>query len=70
MNIFRAGTKDGSLDRKYLRVCVVYRLLRKQTIGKARAIELLAERHTAKEMQTLRATVSLWQAHPLKEMLA
>ena len=41
MNIFRL-THDGSLDRKYLRVCAVYRLLIRQSkIGKERAIELL-----------------------------
>ncbi len=69
MNLFRAGMKDGSLDRKYLRVCAVYRLLRKQIIGQARALELLAQRHTAKEMETLKGTVGLWRAHPLPEML-
>lgn len=68
MNLFRC-TPDGSLDRKYLRVCAVYRLLKRKAIGKARAIELLAQRHTQTEMKTLRATVSLWQSHPLKEML-
>lgn len=66
---FRIGTKDGSLDRKYLRVCAVYRLLRKQIIGQSRALELLAQRHTAKEMLTLKGTVSLWRSHPLPEML-
>ena len=70
MNLFRAGTKDGSLDKKYLRVCAVYRLLRKQVIGQARALELLAQRHSAKEMATLRGTVELWRAHPLPNMLA
>lgn len=69
MNLFRAGTKDGSLDRKYLRVCAVYRLLRKQIIGQARALELLAQKHTAKEMRTLKGTVDLWRAHPLPGML-
>ncbi len=68
MNIFRIGTKDGSLDRKYLRVAAVYRLLRKQIIGQARALELLAEKHTAKEMQALKGTVEIWRAHSLREM--
>ncbi len=67
MNCFRC-TPDGSLDRKYLRVCAVYRLLRKRVIGEARALELLAARHTASEMKTLRGTVSLWKAHSLKGM--
>jgi hypothetical protein len=60
----------GALDRKYLRVCSVYRLLRKQIIGEARALELLAQRHTAKEMLTLRGTVSLWKQYSLKSMAA
>lgn len=68
MNLFRQ-TPDRSLDRKYLRICAVYRLLQKQIIGKARAIELIAQRHTAKEMKTLRATVDIWHAHPIKNML-
>jgi hypothetical protein len=59
----------GALDKKYLRVCSVYRLLRKKRIGQARAMELLAQRHTASEMKTLRGTVELWRAHPLKDML-
>jgi hypothetical protein len=61
--------QTGKWNHKYLRVCSVYRLLRKQVIGKARALELLAQRHSPKEMQTLRATVGLWQAHPLPNML-
>ena len=70
MNIFRAGTKDGSLDKKYLRVCAVYRLLKKRIIGKARALELLAQRHSAQEMKSLRGTISLWRQHPLPDMKA
>lgn len=68
MNAFRC-TKDRSLDRKYLRVCAVYRLLRKQIIGQARALELLAQKHTAAEMKILRGAVELWRAHPLPGML-
>lgn len=67
MNLFRC-TPDRSLDRKYLRVCAVYRLLKRHVIGQARALELLAQRHAPKEMQTLRGTVSLWRAHPIKDM--
>jgi hypothetical protein len=70
MNLFRCGTRDGSLDKKYLRVCSVYRLLARKRIGKTRALELLAERHTQHEMKILRATVNLWQAHPIKDMAA
>lgn len=69
MNLFRAGTKDGSLDLKYLRVCSVYRLLKRKRIGHARALELLAERHTGHEMKTLHGTVSLWKQH-IPDMLA
>ncbi len=68
MNCFRC-TPDGSLDRKYMRVCSVYRLLRRKVIGEARAMELLAERHTPAEMKVLRGTVSLWKADSLKGML-
>lgn len=68
MNIFRM-THDGSLDRKYLRVCAVYRLLRKHIIGRARAIELLAARHNAGEMRKLLGTVDIWRAGPIKDML-
>lgn len=67
MNLFRQA-KDGSLDRKYLRVCAVYRLLKRKAIGKARALELLAQNHTEAEMKTLRGTVELWRAHSLKDM--
>ena len=64
MNLFRL-TNDGSLDRKYLRVCSVYRLLKRDRVNKARALELLAQRHTPIEMRTLRATVELWLTGPL-----
>lgn len=59
----------GELDKKYLRVCSVYRLLKRKRIGQARAIDLLALRHTAKEMAVLRGTVDLWKQYPIKDML-
>lgn len=65
MNLFRC-TPDRSLDRKYLRTCAVYRLLKRQRIGKARALVLLAEKHGRADMLPL---VELWRAHPIKEML-
>jgi hypothetical protein len=68
VNLFRC-TKDGSLDGKYLRVCAVYRLLKKKIIGQARALELLAQKHSETEMRALRGTVDLWRQHPIKEML-
>ena len=67
MNLFRQ-TADKNLDRKYLRVCAVYRLMSRSLIGKARALELLAEKHSPAEMRTLRATVELWIANPFKRM--
>lgn len=59
MNTFWLG---GALDRKYLRLCAVHRLLSRRVITHARALELLAQRHSAKEMKTLRRTVALWRA--------
>lgn len=66
MNCFRM-TRDGSLDMKYLRVCAVYRLLDRRRIDKARALELLAQRHSPKEMTTLKATVEIWLSGPLSD---
>lgn len=59
----------GELNRKYLRVASTYRLLKRRHIGKERALKLLAEVHTPAEMKTLRGTVELWKAHPIKDML-
>jgi hypothetical protein len=67
MNAFRIHP-DDPLDRKYLRVCAVYRLLKRHVIGRARALELLAQRHTAGEMKSLQGTVSLWRG-PIPDML-
>lgn len=63
MNIFRC-TKDGSLDKQYLRTCAVYRLLKAGRIGKERAIELMRQRH----ISNAQGTVELWLAHPLKHL--
>jgi hypothetical protein len=62
MNIFRC-TPDKSLDKVYLRTCVVYRLLKRERIGKARAAQLL------KVSNPLRL-IELWQSGPLKNMKA
>jgi hypothetical protein len=59
----------GRLDKQYLRVCAVYRLLRKRRINKSHALQLLAQRHNEREMKVLRATVELWQAYPLKKIM-
>lgn len=59
MNLYRC-TPDRSLNLKFLRVCAVYRCMKRYGIGKARALELLAERHSESEMKLLRGTVELW----------
>lgn len=64
MNLFRCGTKDGSLDKQYLRICAVYRLLSRGRIGKARAIDLLAARKVEKPKRLL----EMWLAWPLKNL--
>jgi hypothetical protein len=65
-NLFRS--EGGKLDRKYLRVCSVYRLLRNKIIGQGRALELLAQRHNSVEMTGLRRTVEIWRACSIKDM--
>jgi hypothetical protein len=77
VNVFRspkwdakAGEWHRPLDMKFLRVCAVYRLLKRKLIGKARGLELLAQRHTRREMNVLRATVELWGGGPIKDMLS
>lgn len=67
MNLFRTPILDRAtgewtrpLDRKFLRVCAVYRLMKRGVIDKTRALEFLADRHTPAEMKTLRGTVELW----------
>ena len=67
MNLFRISP-ELPLDRKYLRVCSVYRLLRRGIIGRKRAFELLAERHTETEMKPIRGLVDLWKSGPIKDM--
>ena len=54
-NAFRM-TPDKSLDRTYLRVCAVYRFFIRGCIDKARAIELLDQRH----VRPSQALVELW----------
>jgi hypothetical protein len=61
MNLFRL-TPDGSLDRQYLRICAVGKLVDRGLIGKARAIELLEHRG----VKNARSTVELWLAWPSK----
>lgn len=66
VNCFR-NIMDGSWDKQYLRICVVYRLLMRQgRIGKARAIELLAQRKVEKPARL----VEMWLANPPKQFAA
>jgi hypothetical protein len=67
MNLYRTPkwnpeTKswERPLDLKFLRICAVHRLLTKKKIGRARAVELVAQRHTPKEMRVLNGTIGLW----------
>lgn len=55
MNLFRHA-KDGSLDRQYLRICAVYRLMKSGRITKDTAVALLEQRKVSKARQT----VELW----------
>ena len=52
MNLFRC-TKDGSLDKEYLRTSAVYKLLKKKIINKQRAVELLEQRGVPKALAHL-----------------
>ena len=61
MNLFRTRP-DGKLDLQYLRICAVHALLDRKLIGKARAIELLAQRKVEKPARL----VDLWLANPRK----
>ena len=58
-NLFRM-TDDGRLDKQYLRICAVGRLVDQGRVTKARAIELLEERR----VKNAGATVDIWLAHP------
>lgn len=54
-NIFR-DTNTGRLDKKFLRICAVHRLMLRGRIDTTRAIVLLEERH----IRNARATVECW----------
>lgn len=62
MNGFRRP--DGALDRKYLRTCAAYRLLKQSRIDARRAIDILNERNVLNARQT----VELWLAWPLRKL--
>lgn len=55
MNLFRT-TPDRSLDKQYLRVCAVYRLMKRRRLEKARAVSLLRDR----KVPSAEALVELW----------
>jgi hypothetical protein len=68
MNAFRC-TPDRSLDREYLRVCAVYRLLKSGRISKSQAIEISQRRIRGchrKQDGWLKATIELWLNGPLR----
>lgn len=62
MNLFRTKL-DGSLDREYLRICAVYKLLKLRRIDKPRAIELLGQRRVTRPS----ALVEIWLNGPLSD---
>lgn len=51
MNAFRS--KDGSLNKGYLRICAAYKLMAARKITKERAIDLLEQRNVHKAVQTV-----------------
>jgi len=65
MNLFRC-TPDRSLDKQYLRICAVYRLMSRDRLGKARAIELLEERN----VKSASRLVEIWLSWPLHDRAA
>ena len=62
-NMYR-DIRTGAWNHEYLRICVVYRLLKKQRIGKARACELLADR----KVDQPKRLVEMWCANPFKNL--
>jgi hypothetical protein len=71
-NLFRQ-TRDGSLDRYYLRTCAIYRLLKSRRIDKAGALALA--RRPIKRLKPwqyappkrLDATIEIWLKGPLRD---
>lgn len=59
MNMFRLT--NGQLDKKHLRVCATFKLLKQERITADRAIELLAERNVNASV------VSHWKNHLAKQ---
>lgn len=59
---------NGIRNKKYLRVCAVYRLLKKEIINRQQAMKFLAERHSQKEMKILKGTVEQWFQYSLSHL--
>ena len=57
MNAYRQ-TKDGSLDRQFLRVAAVYRCARRWGMSAAECVERLSQRMPKKDAAAL---VSIWR---------
>lgn len=69
MNAFRPRPGDP-LDRKYLRNCAVYKLLKLRKIGEARALELMLQkagggRYAQRVTEQL---LSVWKQGSFKDM--
>ncbi len=62
-NMFR-NVMTGKLNKEYLRICAVYKLLKSQRVGRARACELLA----ARRVECPKRLVEMWCNHPLKHL--
>jgi hypothetical protein len=65
-NAFRLP--DGTLDRKYLRVCAAYRLTRIRRLTKAECLALTNRkiRKTFTQPDWLKSTVEIWFSGPFK----
>ena len=62
---------SGKLDRRYLRTCAVYKMLKSGRIGQSDANEIANRKIRGEPRQAdyLRGTIEMWKGGPLKEML-
>ena len=62
---------SGKLDRRYLRTCAVYRLLKLGKIGQAEAGQIANRKIRGEPRQPdyLKGTIEIWKSGPLKDML-
>jgi hypothetical protein len=58
-------TLDNRMDRRYVRTCVVFRLLQRGYIGQAEANEIANRpiRGTTKPKDYLKGTIEIWKRH-------